>query len=697
MLISRIMNHRRMKILAVILFAAWSGLVMRLFYIQVFSSSSFKQIAQNQQLRDDKIDYYRGDILDRNGKKLATDITYYSFSANPKVITEKWKTAELFRKVFGGTREQYLEQLRKKKSFVWLKRKVQASTADKILAYKLPGIYQHKVYGRLYPSGESMGQITGFTNIDNKGIEGLELIYNDVLAGATGSQTLKRDGLGRRTVDFNFPIENAVDGNSVITTIDLNCQTIAIEELAKGVKQFNAKAGTVILMNPHTGEILALASIPTFDSNSPGKFNPEARRNRAVTDSFEPGSIFKLVPIAAALEKNLVTPETIFFCENGHVMVGRHRFRDTKPHGNLTVKEIMSLSSNIGAYKIAQMLGPASYYGFIRDFGFAQKIGIELSGEAPGFVRKPSKWSKTSLSALSIGQEISVNALQIAAAYGVVANGGILVKPYMIKSITDTDGNVVQNYTPQKIRRVISENTAKTLTDFFVSVVEEGTAEKAKIPGKEIAGKTGTAQKVDPERKILSQTDYMSSFVAFYPAKNPRIVGLVVLDTPKPSYFGGSVAAPIMKNIINRLTYIPGNNILAEKLPFVNESSETLTFWQKIKNIWKSDEDTISGNAFAAASGKPIAPLKKETKYIDISKPEENEKDKDKAGLLKMPNLKGKTMRDAIKILTRQGLDFEIKGSGIVIDQSPSPGSKIKEGAVTTLKGKNPEELYENR
>ncbi|MCP4726558.1 MAG: transpeptidase family protein [bacterium] len=699
--------NKRIKTIFLIFIVAWAGLAYRLFYIQIYKSSQFKEIARNQHYRHADIDYYRGDILDRKGNILATDLTYYSFAADPKLITDKWKAAVIFSKHFDKSRDHYLTLLRKNKSFVWLERKVPAGKADTISEYGLKGIRRLTDYKRFYPNSYITGQITGFTDIDNLGIEGLELRYNDLLAGQTGKKAFKSDALGRKTVDFNYPIEEAVDGKNIVTTIDLDCQTIALEELSKGVEKFNAKSGMVILMDPRSGEILALASAPTFDCNEFGKYRPESRRNRAVTDSFEPGSIFKLIPIAAALEEKLVIPQTKFFCENGHIMVGSHRFRDTKAHDTLSVKEIMEKSSNIGAYKIAQKLGPEKYYKYILDFGFSRKTGIELGGEASGYILKPSRWSRTSLPSISIGQEITANSLQITAAYGAVANGGMLMKPYLIKAIYDNNGKPVETFSPTPIKRVISKKTADILTTFFEGVVDHGTAKKAKISGKSIAGKTGTAQKVDPVRKAYSQTDYMSSFVAFYPSKNPRLVGLVVLDTPKPRYYGGDVAAPILKNIINRLSYIPGNDVLADEIDLIElNKSEKITFWQRVQSLWKDSpgkesNETTANNQQIDNSAETLT-AEKTTHFIDIKKVSNKSKDnkenseKPEKILVTVPDVKGKPIRDAVKVLLSKGLDFRIKGAGVVMDQFPAPGEKARPGTVTILKGKSTEELFNN-
>lgn len=687
--------EKRLKVLMLLFTMAWAVLCVRLFYIQIYKGSEFFELSQNQHLRDAKIESRRGDIFDRNGNVIATDLASYSFAVNPRRVKDKWKFATILSREFDHSREYYLKKLKQKRSFTYLERNINAQLMDNVLNTDLKGIQKLTKYNRFYPYGNSLGQITGFTDIDNKGIEGLEYKYNKYLAGVSGKMKTTSDARGEKRPDFNFPITQPIGGNQLVTTIDAELQEIALEELAKGVKEFNAISGTVIMMDPNTGEILALGSVPTFDSNKYGKSSPESRRNRAITDSFEPGSIFKLIPFTAAFELGLVKPEDIIFCENGHVMIGRHRFRDTKPHGNLTVREIMEKSSNIGTYKIAQMVGPDRYYEFIKKFGFAQKTGIEIGGEAPGLVYSPKNWSSLSLSALSIGQEISVNAMQIAAAYSAVANGGNLMKPFLVKSINDIDGNIIKEFKPVIVRRVMSKETAKTLTEFLKGVVERGTAPKAQMESNSVAGKTGTAQKYNKETKRLSQTEYVSSFVGFYPADNPKIVGLVVLDTPKPKYYGGTVAAPILKNILTRLSHLPGNNLLSQKVNLVSDEKESNGFLDKVMSFWttddlNSDKNSRKKNLFTAQKDE-------ETHLIDVNKDTKSSNNNANINIVTVPNLKGKTIRDAINILVSNGIDFEIKGAGIVTKQSPKAGTKVKKGSVTIVYGKSTEKFEQNR
>lgn len=686
--------EKRLKVLMLFFMMAWVVLSVRLFYIQIYRGNEFFGMSQDQHLRDQKIESRRGDIFDRNGIVIATDLASYSFAVNPRRVKDKWKFATVLSQEFDNSREFYLKKLKQKRSFTYLERNVNAQLMDNVLSKGLKGIQTLTKYNRFYPYGNSLGQITGFTDVDNIGIEGLEYKYNKYLSGVSGRMKTTSDARGAKRPDFNYPITQPIGGNQLVTTIDANLQAIALEELAKGVKEFNAISGTVIMMDPKTGEILALGSVPTFDSNNFGKSSADSRRNRAITDSFEPGSIFKLIPFVAAFELGLVTAEDIINCENGYVMIGKHKFRDSKPYGDLTVREIMEFSSNIGTYKIAQMVGPDKYYEYIKKFGFASKTGIELGGEAPGLVYSPKNWSSLSLSALSIGQEISVNAMQIAAAYSAVANGGDLMKPYLVKSINDIDGNIIKEFGPVKVRTVMSKETAKTLTSFLIGVVDHGTATKAQMASNSVAGKTGTAQRYNKETKRLSQTEYVSSFVGFYPADDPKIVGLIVLDTPKPRYYGGTVAAPILKNILTRLSHLPGNNLLSQKVNLVSNDKKSSGFIDKMMSLWNSDDE---GTDKSEASKNLFTSDKEEkTHLIDLNKESENENNKE-LNVVTLPNLKGKTMREAINILVSNGIDFEIKGAGIVTRQSPKAGTKVKKGSVAVVYGKSTDKFEQNR
>lgn len=693
----------RLKLLSILFLAAWCGLSYRLFYIQIYKGNEYSESGKRQYLSEVKIDSYRGDIRDRNGKKLAIDLAYYTYEAYPRHVEDKWKVATIFGKHFGKTRDYYLNIMKKNKNFVYLERKVPYSIAKKLENSELVGVQRYANYNRSYKHGNITGHILGFTDIDNNGIDGLEFSLNSILAGTAGKMIVTKDAKRNRKTDYSYPIMQPVNGKHVVTTIDIDYQKIAVEELEKAVKEFKAKSGSVILMNPRTGEVLSMVSLPLFDNNKFAKSQPDVRRNRVITDSFEPGSIFKIVTAAAALDLKRVDPGDSIFCENGVLKEGRKYFHDSIPHGMLSFQEVIELSSNIGTYKAAQEVGAKNIYKYALKFGFGKKTGIRFGGETAGLIREPKKWSATSLRSIAIGQEVSVNALQIINAYAAVANGGILMKPHIVKSILDESGKIVEEFGPEKIRRVVSKKTAETLNEFFKGVVEKGTGTRGKMEMGIMAGKTGTAEKVDPATKTYSKTDYISSFVGYYPADDPKIVGIVIIDSPRGNHYGGYVAAPALREIFRRITHLPRNTLLNSTFLASENKVETPGFWDKVKSILsggtgkgrevKTKAVLPGANDFTVSNDTAVS--KNSTVKIEIAQnTKKNPKDVKPADVL-VPDIRGLPLRDAIRKLTSSGLDFEISGTGIVITQTPKPGQKVPNGTVTKIFAQDPEE-YKN-
>ncbi|MFC1477400.1 penicillin-binding protein, partial [candidate division KSB1 bacterium] len=391
-------------------------------------------------------------------------------------------------------------------------------------------------------------------------------------------------------------------------------------------------------------------------------------------------------------ELGAVNPEEQIFCENGQIYIGKHLFRDSKPHDYLTFREVIEKSSNIGTYKVSQKVGPNNIYKYSRLFGFGEKTGIELHGETPGILKKPSLWSKTSLSSISIGQEIGANALQIVNAYAAIANGGVLMKPYIVKAVTDGSGNILEEFGPEKIRRVVSKETAHTLSTFFKGVTETGTAVMEKINGKAIAGKTGTAQKIDPKTKGYSQTDYMSSFIGYFPAENPKIVGLIVLDTPRGVYYGGTVSAPAVREIFRRISHLPKNTLFASTIEVGETESNSTSFRSKLQSFW-----SLFGTPAVADETEPNRNetsvdqvIQQQERSISITNTKaDGTQNTAKKERVTVPDVRGLTIREAIRQLTECGLDFEISGSGKVITQSLPVGIKVAAGTVAKISAGN--------
>jgi cell division protein FtsI (penicillin-binding protein 3) len=681
----------------------WICLVARLAYIQVLNSDKYTELGKKQYYRNDVLPASRGDIIDRYGQKLATDIGYYEIAAEPPRIEDSWKTATILAQNLGKSRDDYLSLLKQDKKFIFIDRKVPAEQAERIAEKKLKGITTNSEFKRFYPYGDKTGQVIGFTDVDNVGIEGLELRFNKVLAGSPGKQIVATDAHGNRIVDFNYPIQKPVNGNSIITTLDLDCQIITAEELEQALKEYEARSGTVILMNPMTGEILAMISQPGFDSNSPQNAETSLRKNRCINDTFEPGSIFKLVTAAAALEKGIVQPYDKFDCENGEIKIGKRIFKADKKHSVLTFKDIIAYSDNIGTYKVAEKVGAQELYSYTQKFRFGVKTGIELGGETSGTVPVLSQWSNYSLPSIAVGQEVTVNALQILNAYAAIANGGILMKPFIVKAIVSPVGDVIEEFRPQKIHRVVSEATAKILTEFFEAVVEYGTATPAKIENGTIAGKTGTAQKVNPETKQYSKTDYVSTFVAYYPSRNPKIAGIVVIDSPKGQHYGGMVAAPVLKNIITRIAHIPANPLLVSNPPETVLGNKKKNLWQKFIGLFYSKKEghLLTTNAYADGFARANTSIEKNGRekqkrddVLVIPVQQKDEKNSleiigtDKPEQVNVPDVRGLTIRDAVKILMRGGFDFQVKGTGTVVEQIPQPGDQVSPGTLIRLNGK---------
>jgi cell division protein FtsI/penicillin-binding protein 2 len=435
------------------------------------------------------------------------------------------------------------------KAFVWVARKITPEQSEQIKQSKLKNIGFLKESKRCYPNSYLLSHVMGFAGLDNVGLEGLEMFYDQYLRGQPGWEFLLRDA---RSHKLNL-YDNRVlpqDGYDLVLTVDEVIQYIAERELDKIFRMFHARGACIVVMDPKTGEILAMANRPGFDLNDRSKFNKEEMRNRAVCDMFEPGSVFKIVTAAAALEEKKVDEMSRFFCENGEYAVAGRVLHDHKPHGWLTFREVIELSSNIGTAKVAALMGPDTLYRYVKAFGFGEKSGIDMPGEISGRIAPTRTWSKTSMTCIPMGQEVGVTALQLASALSVIANGGELMKPYIVKDIVTKQGDMVKAVEPIVVRRVISEDSAARMRKILIGVVENGTGKLAKGEDFTAGGKTGTAQKIEPNGSY-SHSKYMSSFIGFAPAQDPLLTVVVTVDEPHPYYFGGVVAAPAFKNLVS--------------------------------------------------------------------------------------------------------------------------------------------------
>jgi cell division protein FtsI (penicillin-binding protein 3) len=539
--------------------------VSRLFFIQFFRSNYLVSIAKKQHNQLVELEPRRGTIYDCNLRAQAFNMSMDSLYAVPNVINNKESVINQLLPILGLERSYLTERLSRKKSFIWLARKLTPEKSESIKKLNIKGLGFLRETKRIYPNSYLASHIIGFSGMDNIGLEGVERGFNKYLKGTPGWAIFLRDARLKK-LDIWEKMVLPVDGMDLVLTIDEVIQYIAERELEKAFKDFHAKGASIVVMDPHTGRILAMANRPTYDLNDHSGVGKDSIRNRAICDLFEPGSVFKIVTASAALEEKKVTEDDVFFCENGAYRVGGRILHDHTSHGNLTFRQVIEESSNIGTVKVAQLLGADTLYRYIKGFGFGSKLGIDLSGEISGMLSPTRLWSKTSISAVPIGQEVGVTALQLASAISVIANGGQLMKPYIIDSVRDNQGRIIKQNKPVLIRKVISVDTAMRIKKILTGVIEEGTGKLGKVLGFSAAGKTGTAQKIEPDGSY-SHSKFVASFIGFSPAEDPLLTIVVTVDEPHPYYFGGVVAAPVFQKVAGDvIRYLKGNQMPTEAM-----------------------------------------------------------------------------------------------------------------------------------
>lgn len=529
---------------------------LKLISIQVFYSHHLAQLAQQQQNHLIDIEPVRGTIYDRRLRPLAFNVPIDSLFANPRMMSpkDKYMALEYLPALLDIDRATLAKQLGKDRYFVWIRRKLSMDVVSKIKELKIHGLGFFKESQRYYPNGSLAAHLIGFTGIDNNGLEGLELFYDKDLHGRPGEAQILRDARQQELLlerNYVAPVE----GFHLVLTIDETIQYIAERALDKAYSKYSAKAAMIIVMDPKTGEILALANRPTYNLENPSATPLENRTNRAISYVYEPGSVFKVVTAAAALEEKAINEDDKIFCENGKYKIANHILTDHHPYGTLSFKEVIEFSSNIGVAKVAQKLGPQPIYNYGKKFRFGMKTGIDLRGEVEGWLKNPSQWSKTTIGAIPIGYEVTVTPLQLLGAISTIANDGIYMRPFVVKCVKDQKGETIHSFQPHPFDRVITSETARRLKEILKGVVENGTGEKAQIKGITVAGKTGTARKIVDGR--YSDGKYYGTFMGFAPMDNPRLAAVVVIDEPHSSYFGGTVAAPVFKEVVeNSLRYL---------------------------------------------------------------------------------------------------------------------------------------------
>ena len=668
-------------------------LTLRLVSLQLWAGETYTDLARRQHEKRTVLLANRGRILDRRGRVLATNLEAQSFFVNRRSECDSLERPHLdtlraiavrFSRHAGEDEAEILRRLRGKRSFVWLARKVVGGLPEGRLQEGVGRVVEMR---RIYPMGTLAGQVLGYTNIDNVGIEGSELRFEALLKGKEGEMVSRVDAHGKTLGALGEIRRLPEDGADLVLTIDADYQSIAEEELGEAVAHFQARNGIVVVMEPASGEILAMADVPLYDPNDFGRCDPEVRRNRAVTDLYEPGSTFKAIAVAGALEEGAVRPEDPVFCEDGAMPVAGGAIRDVHPSAWLSVREIIEVSSNIGMVKVARKLGDAGFFRYMRTFGFGSLTGVSLPGEVAGEVKHPSAWSKRSLETMSIGQEVGVTALQMAAAYGVIANGGRLVVPRIFMKVVRGD-SVLQTGRPEVVRQVISPRTAATVASFLEGAVSRGTGANARVAGYRVAGKTGTAQRAREGAAGYDPDCYVSSFIGFLPAERPELLCLVVVDSPRETHWGSQVAAPVFSRIMQRILSLRETRLRhrasaegqreagsGKRTPSLKGLGKDVALRALARRGFASrlvgEGDWVVNQATADAAGRKEVLL-----YVAPD---------DSAGAevpIRVPDVVGIPLRQAIFQLTSAGLKVRASGSGWVAGQMPQPGATVGRGAV---------------
>jgi cell division protein FtsI/penicillin-binding protein 2 len=520
----------------------------RIFYIHIVFHDKAVQLASRQHFVRIELEPKRGDILDRNMRKLATSLKVDSIYAVARDITDKKSSARLLASILGQDEAFLHERLNRDKMFVWLARKISDEKSERIRQLRLKGIHTIDETKRFYPDSKLACQTIGFAGMDNTGLEGIEAYYDSYLNGKKGYKVIVRDAKGREIKALSDRYIPPVNGFNVVTTLDEIIQHITHKALKRVVDKHKAEAGIALVMDPYNGDILALAVFPSYDINEFHLASDSQKRNRAITDYHEPGSVFKVFTASACIDSGKVSFSDNFFCENGSWNIAGRILRDHRGHGILSFKEVIAKSSNIGTVKAAMVLGEKDLYRYVKNFGFGEPAGIGLPGEIGGMLRPLKLWTKGSIAAIPMGHEIGVTVVQLGTGVSAIANGGILVKPRIVQKIVDDKGEIIKEFRPVIVRRVISEDTSAQLKLVMKSVIETGTGKRAMLKRFDAGGKTGTAQKIEPSGRY-SRKDYVASFVGFAPVENPAITVCIMVDTPRNGYYGGTVAAPVFKEI----------------------------------------------------------------------------------------------------------------------------------------------------
>jgi cell division protein FtsI (penicillin-binding protein 3) len=677
-------SPRTRLLIVAALAALWTGAAFgRLAYLQLFRYSEYYSRAQHQQRLIVEVGASRAEIFDRNLNPLAMSVPVDSAFAVPSEIADPGMVSRLVSKVLGVPADDIAARLAASHSFVWIARKLSPEKAERIADMNLRGIYFQREGGRFYPKRELASHVLGYVDIDEKGLGGIEYSLDNDIRSKPGKMMILADA-HRRWYDSTDRAPET--GTSVILTLDEKIQYIAEKELAQAIQDTQARAGTVIVENPNSGELLAVANWPTFNPNAAKDSDPESRVDRAASALYEPGSVFKIVTLSAAIDQGIVKPDDVINCQNGAIFIAGHRIRDHKAYGLLTVSQVLAYSSDVGAIKVGLRLGAPKFYDYIRAYGFGQPTGVDLPGEGRGMLRRIENWTPVSVGSISMGQEIGVTPMQMITAVSAIANGGMIVRPHVVRAMRHGT-QLVESQEPQP-RRVVQETTAATMRRMLEGVVLNGTGKLARLDGYTSAGKTGTAQKFDINTGHYSAHNLIASFVGFAPINTPVVTILVQLDSPAGAHEGGQVAAPAFKRIAQQvLAYLD----VPQDIP-VDANALRASHSQAQDHDGSLNHDRSSDQNLADASDfdpvQSVANTAAETPAgIDTSATGSAAQTVELAeGLgISVPDLRGKTVREVTERCMKLGLNPVLVGTGIAAEQSLEPGTAIRPGSRITI------------
>lgn len=654
----------RIQVMGAVFYFLVLIILLRAFTYQVLNRERHKTMGSDRYRHPVQLMAQRGIIYDREKHILAMDVPSISLALDVTLVKDREEAALILSRILGGESVEYHDKLEtnSNKGFIWIDRDITDDQKEQLIESKIRGLIFVDGRKRIYPYADLGKQVFGIVNAEHRGVVGAEQAFEESLRGVDGWAIYQKDALNRNFVTIDYPVEQPIDGNDIVLTINQLYQAIVEDELRKGVDRHNAKSGSAVLMNPFTGEILSMATIlGRIDTDKEPEFN-ELMQNKAVQAAFEPGSTFKIVTAAAALEEGVFQSNSLIHCENGTYRLANHSIRDhNKAYSWLTLKQVMEVSSNIGMAKIGRKLGKETLYKYTQNFGFGNKTGINLPGEATGILRPVYHWTDFSTAVVSFGQEISVSTLQMALMVSVIANGGELLRPRIIKAVLDEDGREMKTFPRQVIRKVISENTAYHLTSILEGVILRGNGIEASVEGVRVAGKTGTAQKSIPGYRGYYPGAYVSSFVGFWPVEAPMFALVIVLDEAKEMYWGATSAAPIFSRIVSQMVGLP----TIPSTPRIKEKKSRVkkTFVASYLNEYKGDTSN------------------KISTYNPVSQSPYH-----------VPKLLGLSTREALLRLGSMGIEVRVEGSGIVVSQDPEPNRKIEDGMVCLLTCREPKE-----